>query len=88
VRDQAVGAEQVGQGVGLLLGEPDDLPGGIGVLAVVDQQVAPASPVGDHPELAAPSGGEVVAQPNPGQRRLLDLHSLRLVLSKDPCTAG
>jgi hypothetical protein len=74
VLDQPGRAQQLGQGVGLLFGELDDLLTGVGVLAVVDQQVAPAGAVGDDPELPAGPGGEVVAQPHPRQVRLLDVH--------------
>jgi hypothetical protein len=53
VLDQAGRPQQLGQGVGLVVGEPDDLLAGVGVAAVVHQQVAPAGAVGDDPELPA-----------------------------------
>jgi hypothetical protein len=74
VLDQAGRPEHLGQGVGLLVGELDDLLAGVGVVAVVHQQVTPAGAMGDDPELAAGPGGEVVAQPHPGQVGLLDVH--------------
>ena len=46
-----------------------------GRLAALTQQVAAAGAVGDHAELAAGAGGEVVAQPDPGQAGLLDVHA-------------
>jgi hypothetical protein len=74
VLDQPCRPEQLGQGVGLLVGELDHLLAGVGVVAVVDQQVAPPGAVGDDPELAPGPGGEVVPQADAGQVGLLDVH--------------
>src|ERR671921_530221 len=75
VLDQPGRPQQLGQGVGLLVGELDDLLAGVGVVAVVDQQVAAAGAVGHHSQLPAGLGGEVVPQPHPGQVGLLDVHA-------------
>src|SRR5918992_937489 len=80
VLDQPGCPEQLGQGVGLLVGELDDLLAGVGVLTVVHQQIAPAGAVGDDPELAAGAGGEVVTKPDAWQVGLLDVHPAVLPL--------
>jgi hypothetical protein len=61
VAGEAGGAQQVGQGVGLLVGEPDHLVAGVGVVGVIQQQVTSAGPIGHHSEVAAGAGGEFVA---------------------------
>jgi hypothetical protein len=70
----ARGTEQLDQGVGLFVVELDDLTRPVGVLAVVDHQVAPAGPMRHDADPLPGLGGEIVAQAYPWQRRLFDLH--------------
>jgi hypothetical protein len=86
--DEAGGAQQVGQGVGLLSGEPDHLLAGIEVVGVIQQQVTSAGAVGHDSEVAAGAGGEFVAYPDARQCRLLNVHRLPLVLFMDPLSRG
>src|SRR5262245_36877484 len=70
----AAGAEQLGEGVAVLVAQLDHVLAGVGVLGVEEQQVAAAGEMGHDPELAAGRGGELVAQPDAGQGGLLDVH--------------
>ncbi len=74
VFDDASGAEEFGDGVGLFGGEGDGGDAAVGVFFVVDDQVAAAGAVGDDAELAAASGGHDVLQADSGQSGPFDVH--------------
>jgi len=69
-------AEQPAQRLALRSRELHHLLGGVGVVLVVEDEVTPAGAVRHHAELAAAAGGEVMAEPDPGQRGLVDLDLL------------
>src|SRR5581483_3494062 len=65
--------EEGGQRRGLGGGEGHRLAGGVGVVGVVDEEVPPAPAVGHHAEPDPPPGGQLVADADAGQGRLVDL---------------
>jgi hypothetical protein len=79
--------EQVGQGVGLVLGEPDHLLAGVEVVGVIQRQITPAAAVRHHPKVPAGAHSEFV-EPDSGPHCLLNVHPLPLVLFVDPCLSG
>src|SRR5919112_1660225 len=83
VLDQPGRPQQLGQGVGLLVGELDDLLAGVGVVAVVDQQVAAAGQVPAAHGLAAQLLAAVAEREPPGPA-----HVGELVEGGDPLGVG
>ena len=67
-------AEDLGDRVGFLCGEPQQQPRLVGIPAVVGDHLEVALPTGHDPDAAALRGGELVAQPNTRQQHLIDVH--------------
>ena len=63
-------AQELAEGVALVLGELQALAGPVDVPLVIDHQVAPAGLVHHHPDTAARVGLQVEANPHTGQIRL------------------
>ena len=67
VLQHGAAAQQLAQGVALVLGQLDALTGPIDVPLVVHHEVAPAGLVGHHADAAAGVGLQVEADPHSGQ---------------------
>ncbi|MFC7586873.1 hypothetical protein ACFQYP_26420 [Nonomuraea antimicrobica] len=61
----AGGAQQLRQGVGLLVVELDHVADGVGVFLVVDDEIPASGAVGDDAYPLAFAGGEVMPQSDP-----------------------